>query len=80
MSLVVKWNSRLEKAINSLQHLFNIFTLAAEKQKVTLELPPNVKIISHMWLIMGLLCGKIRCCKRTLVHNPYSYLGLDLPT
>jgi polyphosphate glucokinase len=52
-----KWNSRLEKAINSLQHLFNyeyLYIGGGEAKKVTLELPPNVKTIPN---ISGLLGG-----------------------
>lgn len=52
-----KWNSHLEKALNSLQHLFNydyLYIGGGEAKKVTLELPSNVKIIPN---ISGLLGG-----------------------
>ena len=52
-----KWNNRLEKAIDSLQRLFNydyLYIGGGEAKKVTLELPLNVKIIPN---ISGLLGG-----------------------
>lgn len=52
-----KWNSRLEKAINSLQRLFNydyLYIGGGEAKKVILELPSNVKIIPN---VSGLLGG-----------------------
>lgn len=52
-----KWNNRLEKAIASLQHLFNydyLYIGGGEAKKVTLNLPPNVKIIPN---VSGLLGG-----------------------
>jgi len=52
-----KWNERLEKAIASLEHLFNyeyLYIGGGEAKKVTLELPPNVKIVPN---INGLLGG-----------------------
>jgi polyphosphate glucokinase len=52
-----KWNNRLEKAIGSLQRLFNydyLYIGGGEAKKVTLELPPNVKIIPN---VSGLLGG-----------------------
>lgn len=52
-----KWNSRLEKAIASLQRLFNydyLYIGGGEAKKITLELPPNVKIIPN---VSGLLGG-----------------------
>ena len=52
-----KWNSRLEKAINSLQRLFNydhLYIGGGEAKKVTLDLPSNVKIIPN---VSGLLGG-----------------------
>lgn len=51
-----KWNSRLEKAINSLQRLFNydrLYIGGGEAKKVTLELPSNVKIIPNMSGLLG---------------------------
>jgi len=53
MSLVVKWNSRSEKRL--ILHLFNYeYLYIGGEAKVTLELPPNVKIIPN---ISGLLGG-----------------------
>ncbi|MDF5730146.1 MAG: ROK family protein [Rhizonema sp. PD38] len=52
-----KWNRRLEKAIASLQHLFNydyLYIGGGEAEKVKIELPPNVKIIPN---VAGLLGG-----------------------
>jgi polyphosphate glucokinase len=52
-----KWNSRLEKAIVTLQRLFNpdfIYIGGGEAKKVTLELPDNVKIVPN---VSGLLGG-----------------------
>lgn len=51
-----KWNSRLEKAIASLQRLFNydyLYIGGGEAKKVTLALPPNVKIISNLSGLLG---------------------------
>lgn len=52
-----KWNNRLEKAIASLEHLFNydyLYIGGGEAKKVTLQLPSNVKIVPN---ISGLLGG-----------------------
>lgn len=52
-----KWNSRLEKAIASLEHLFNydyLYIGGGEAKKITIKLPPNVKIVPN---INGLLGG-----------------------
>ncbi|MBO3458152.1 ROK family protein [Aetokthonos hydrillicola Thurmond2011] len=52
-----KWNKRLEKAIASLEHLFNydyLYIGGGEAEKVNIKLPDNVKIISN---ITGLLGG-----------------------
>jgi polyphosphate glucokinase len=52
-----KWNSRLEKAITSLEHLFNydyLYIGGGETKKITIDLPPNVKIVPN---ISGLLGG-----------------------
>lgn len=52
-----KWNDRLEKAIASLEHLFNYDTLylgGGNAKFITLALPPNVKIVPN---ISGLLGG-----------------------
>lgn len=51
-----KWNSRLEKALDSLQRLFNyeyLYIGGGEAKKVTIELPPNVKIIPNMSGLLG---------------------------
>ena len=51
-----KWNSRLEKAIDSLQRLFNydyLYIGGGETKKVTVDLPPNVKIIPNMSGLLG---------------------------
>ena len=52
-----KWNNRLEKAIATLEHLFNydyLYIGGGEAKKITIELPPNVKIVPN---ISGLLGG-----------------------
>jgi len=52
-----QWNIRLEKAIASLQHLFNydfLYIGGGEAKKVKLQLPANTKIIPN---ITGLLGG-----------------------
>jgi polyphosphate glucokinase len=52
-----KWNNRLEKAIASLKHLFNydyLYIGGGEAKKITINLPPNVKIVPN---INGLLGG-----------------------
>lgn len=51
-----KWNNRLEKAIASLQHLFNydhLYIGGGEAKKVTIYLPPNVKIVSNVTGLLG---------------------------
>jgi polyphosphate glucokinase len=51
-----KWNSRLEKAIAALQHLFNydyLYIGGGEAKKVAFELPSNAKIISNMSGLLG---------------------------
>lgn len=51
-----KWNSRLEKAIASLQNLFNydyLYIGGGEAKKVTLNLPPNVKIVPNVTGLLG---------------------------
>lgn len=51
-----KWNSRLEKAIAALQHLFNydyLYIGGGEAKKIAFELPPNAKIISNMSGLLG---------------------------
>ncbi|NER52837.1 MAG: ROK family protein [Symploca sp. SIO1A3] len=52
-----KWNSRLKKAIASLEHLFNydcLYLGGGEAKRINLELPPNVKIVPN---VNGLLGG-----------------------
>ncbi len=52
-----KWNRRLEKAIESLRNLFNydrLYIGGGNTNKVTIELPPNVKIVPN---VSGLLGG-----------------------
>src|SRR5919199_4455099 len=52
-----KWNNRLQKAIACLDHLFNydyLYIGGGEAKKITLELPPNVKIVPN---VNGLLGG-----------------------
>jgi polyphosphate glucokinase len=52
-----KWNRRLQKAIASLEHLFNydyLYIGGGEAVRVNIELPSNVKIIAN---ITGLLGG-----------------------
>lgn len=52
-----KWNSRLQRAIATLEHLFNydyLYIGGGEAKKITFELPANVKIVPN---INGLLGG-----------------------
>ena len=52
-----KWNKRLEKAIATLQHLFNcdyIYLGGGNTKKIEFELPTNVKIVPN---VNGLLGG-----------------------
>ncbi|NER52443.1 MAG: ROK family protein [Symploca sp. SIO1A3] len=52
-----KWNSRVKKAIASLEHLFNyncLYIGGGEAKKINFELPPNVKIVPN---VNGLLGG-----------------------
>ena len=51
-----KWNNRLEKAIASLQHLFNYDSLyigGGEAKKITFELPSNTKIVPNVTGLLG---------------------------
>ena len=51
-----KWNLRLEKAIASIQHLFNcdrLYIGGGEAKKITLDLPSNVKIIPNLSGLLG---------------------------
>ncbi|HAJ60585.1 MAG TPA: chromosome partitioning protein ParA [Cyanobacteria bacterium UBA8543] len=52
-----KWNERLTKAIASLEHLFNydyLYIGGGEAKKITINLPPNVKVVPN---VNGLLGG-----------------------
>ncbi len=52
-----KWNSRVKKAIASLEHLFNydcLYIGGGEAKKINFELPSNVKIVPN---VNGLLGG-----------------------
>lgn len=52
-----KWNNRLGKAIATLEHLFNydyLYIGGGEAKKITIDLPPNVKVVPN---INGLLGG-----------------------
>ena len=52
-----QWNSRLEKAIASLRHLFNfdhLYIGGGETKKITFDLPPDVSKVPN---ILGLLGG-----------------------
>ncbi|MDF0552521.1 ROK family protein [Kamptonema sp. UHCC 0994] len=52
-----RWNRRLEKAIATLQNLFNydcLYIGGGNTKKITLELPPNVKVVPN---VNGLLGG-----------------------
>lgn len=51
-----KWNRRLEKAIASLEHLFNYDTLyigGGNTDKIAFELPANVKIVPNVTGLLG---------------------------
>lgn len=51
-----QWNRRLEKAIASLQHLFNydyLYIGGGNATDVTLDLPPNAKIIPNVTGLLG---------------------------
>lgn len=51
-----KWNSRLEKAIASLEHAFNydyLYIGGGNASKISFELPPNVKIVPNVSGILG---------------------------
>ncbi|WP_449419035.1 ROK family protein [Phormidium nigroviride] len=52
-----RWNRRLEKAIATLQNLFNydcLYIGGGNTKKITMELPPNVKVVPN---VNGLLGG-----------------------
>lgn len=51
-----KWNTRLEKAIATLEHLFNydyLYIGGGEAKKITFKLPPNVKIVPNVTGLLG---------------------------
>ena len=51
-----RWNHRLERAIRSLEHLFNydhLYIGGGEAKKITLDLPSNVKIIPNTSGLLG---------------------------
>ncbi|HEY9296906.1 MAG TPA: ROK family protein [Phormidium sp.] len=51
-----KWNSRLEKAIASLEHAFNydyLYIGGGNTDKITIEVPKNVKIVPNISGILG---------------------------
>ncbi|HEY9694054.1 MAG TPA: ROK family protein [Oculatellaceae cyanobacterium] len=51
-----KWNNRLEKAIAALQHLFNydyLYIGGGEAKKVSIYLPPNIKIVPNVTGLLG---------------------------
>ncbi|KAF3890639.1 MULTISPECIES: ROK family protein [Nostocales] len=51
-----KWNRRLQRAIASLEHLFNydyLYIGGGEANKVNIELPKNVKIIPNVTGLLG---------------------------
>jgi polyphosphate glucokinase len=51
-----KWNRRLEKAIAFLQNLFNydyLYIGGGEATRVTVSLPPNVKVIPNVTGLLG---------------------------
>lgn len=52
-----KWNRRLQKALNSLEHLFNydrLYIGGGEAKNITLKLPSNTTIVPN---VLGLLGG-----------------------
>lgn len=52
-----KWNNRLKRAIESLEHLFNYDSLyigGGNAKRITVKLPPNAKVVEN---IAGLLGG-----------------------
>jgi len=53
---VQKWNNRLAKAIATLEHLFNydyLYIGGGEAKRVTIDLPPNVKIVPNVTGLLG---------------------------
>lgn len=52
-----KWNNRLKRAIESLEHLFNydcLYIGGGNAKRITIKLPPNAKVVEN---IAGLLGG-----------------------
>jgi len=52
-----KWNRRLKKAIDALEHLFNydqLYIGGGETKNITLKLPSNIEIVPN---VLGLLGG-----------------------
>lgn len=52
-----KWNRRLQKALDALEHLFNydqLYIGGGEAKNITLKLPPNVSVVPN---VLGLLGG-----------------------
>ena len=51
-----KWNERLEKAIASLEHLFNydrLYIGGGNTDRIATNLPPNVKIVPNVTGLLG---------------------------
>ncbi len=51
-----KWNKRLEKAIKSLQHLFNydyLYIGGGEAENINMKLSANVKVIPNIFGLLG---------------------------
>ena len=51
-----KWNKRLEKAIESLQELFNydyLYIGGGEATRININLPTNAKIIPNVFGLLG---------------------------
>lgn len=51
-----KWNSRLEKAIATLEHLFNydfLYIGGGNTDRISFNLPPNVKIVPNVTGLLG---------------------------
>lgn len=51
-----KWNYRLEKAIASLEHLFNydrLYIGGGNTDRIAIDLPPNVKIVPNVTGLLG---------------------------
>lgn len=51
-----KWNKRLHKAIDSLQHLFNydyLYIGGGEAENINLDLSANIKVIPNIFGLLG---------------------------